>query len=59
MLWKDKKSSLRLDFAVSEWPCTRKNEILCAPKIIFKIKVHIHVKFADMIGIECNVTKEI
>ena len=59
MLWKDKKSSLRLDFAVSEWPCTRRNEVLCASKIIIEMTVYIHAKFVDMIGKECNVTKEI
>ena len=59
MLWKDKKSSLRLDFAVSEWPCTRKNEVLSVRKIISKTRIHNHVKFVDMIGKECNITKEI
>ena len=57
MLWKDKKSSLRLDFAVSEWPCTRRNEVLCAPKIMIKMRIHVHVKFVNMIGKECNITK--
>ena len=59
MLWKDKKSSLRLDFAVSEWPCTRRNEVLCATEIMIKMRIHVHVKFVNMIGKECNITKEI
>ena len=57
MLWKDKKSSLRLDFAVSEWPCTRTNEVLCALKMILRIRIRISVHIINMYGNKCNTTK--
>ena len=33
MLWKDKKSSLRLGIVVSECPCTRMNEVIVCSEL--------------------------
>ena len=43
MLWKDKKSSLRLDIAVSECPCTRMNELIVCSELNAEKKTKIPI----------------